>query len=225
MKIKYRKILFGVFCISVMNCCAFSQTTMQIENLQEQSNTIDTHLENRAKVIKYCMDTFSTPINMESGNEQKIMAAYEEQRKALLTLGKLRAAQAAPLLAGMITYNIPGNESSNPSFVNRMFGCVPTLVKIGKPGAVECLKRIINYTEKDWENDMDVTLLVLVIIRVEGEKSTRQIFDNFKSSLKDETQIKNIERAAPFIDAARDLDGVVMDAYSKLKQELIEAGQ
>jgi hypothetical protein len=140
-----------------------------------------------------------------------------------LTLGNLRAVEAAPLLAKMINYNISGAESPNEAFVNTMFGCVPTLVKIGKPGAVECLKRIVNFTEKDWGNDMSITLLTLVIIRVEGEKYTRQIFDDFKTSLKDEKQIKNIERAIPYIDAARDLDGVIQDAYAKLKQEIITA--
>ena len=68
---------------------------------------------------------------------------------------------------------------------------------------------------------MNATLLALVIIRVEGEKFTREIFDDFKTSLKDEKQIKNIEKVIPYIDAARDLDGVIQDAYSKIKQEII----
>ncbi len=223
MKFELRKILLSVIIAAAMNFFAIGQANTQTENLQEQAKAIDPQLENRAKVIKYCMDILSTPIDMESGDEQKIMAAYEQQRKALLALGNLRAVEAAPLLAKIIIYNISGAESPNEAFVNTMFGCVPTLVKIGKPGAVECLRRIVNFTDKDWENDMSVTLLTLVIIRVEGEKFTRQIFDDFKTSLKDEKQIKNIKRAIPYIDAARDLDGVIKDAYAKLKQEIITA--
>ena len=210
-----------------MAICSFvlGQANTQNEDVSKLSKEIDTQLENRAKIIKSCMDRFSTPLDMSSGDEQKIMAAYQEQGKALITLGKLRAAEAAPLLADMIGYNISGDESSNPTFVDRMFGCVPTLARIGKPGAVACMKRIVNLTEKDWENDMNVTLLTLVIVRVEGEKMTRVIFDDFKSSLKDEKQIKNIERTMPYIDAARDLDGFARDSFTMLKNELINAEQ
>jgi len=216
---KFHKVFLSLFFVAAITFCAYGQETSQIESLQEPAKDIDTHLANRQKLIKYCMETFATPLDMESGDQEKIMAAYEEQRIALDTLRKLRAVEAAPLLASMITYNIPGGEPSNPTFANRMFGCVPTLVDIGKPGAVACLKRIVNLTEQDLENEMDVTMLVLVIFRVEGEKMTRQIFDDFKTGLKDEQQIKNIEKATILIDAARDLDGIVQDGYSKLIQE------
>ncbi len=223
MKVELRKILLSAIIAAAMNSFATGQANTQTENQQAQAKAIESQLENRAKVIKYCMDILSTPIDMNSGDEQKIMAAYEQQRKALLTLGNLRAVEAAPLLAKIIIYNISGAESPNEAFVNTMFGCVPTLVKIGKPGAVECLRRIVNFTDEDWGNDMNITLLTLVIIRVEGEKYTRLIFEDFKTSLKDEKQIKNIERAIPYIDAARDLDGIIKDAYAKLKQEILTA--
>ena len=217
------KILFSTLCIVSINCFVSGQANTQNENVSEQLKAINTQLDKRVELIKSCMNIFSTPIDMTSGDEQKISEAYNEQKKALMALGELRAVEAAPLLAKMIFYRIPGDESPNIAFVNRMFGCVPTLVKIGKPGAVECLKRIVNFTEEDWQNEMDPTLLVLVILRVEGERTTRQIFDDFKTSLKNEHQIKNMEKAIILIDAARDLDGVVQDAYSKLKQELIKA--
>ncbi|MBN2589313.1 MAG: hypothetical protein JXA96_05600 [Sedimentisphaerales bacterium] len=218
MKIELHKILLSIICIATMNSYAFGQ-----ENGSEKSKDIDAQLAKRAELIKSCMETFSTPIDTSTSDEQKIMAAYMEQRKALTTLGNLRAVEAAPLLAKMIFYNIPDDSAINPTFIDTMFGCVSTLVKIGKPGSIECLKRIINFTDENWENEMDPTLLVLVILRVEGEKATRELFDDFKTSLKNEQQIKNMEKAIVLIDASRDLDGQIQNPYDKLKQEIITA--
>ena len=203
-----------------MNSFAFGQ-----ENVSEKSKEIDALLAKRAELIKSCMETLSTPIDMSSNDEQKIMAAYMEQRKALTTLGELRAIEAAPLLAKMIIYRIPDDSAINPTFIDTMFGCVSTLVKIGKPGSIECLKRIINFTDQDWENEMDPTLLVLVILRVEGQKATRVLFDDFKASFKNEQQIKNMEKAIVLIDASRDLDGRLQEPYDKIKNEALAAGQ
>ena len=195
MKIKSYKISVIIFCIAAMNSFAFGQ-----DDVSKKSKEIDTHLAKRAELIQSCMETLSTPIDTSSGDEQEMIAAFQEHRKALTTLGELRAVEAAPLLAKMIFYRIPDDSAINPTFIDTMFGCVSTLVKIGKPGAVECLKRIVNFTDEDWKNEMDPTLLVLVVLRLEGEKATRVLFEDYKASFTNEQQIKNMEKAIILID-------------------------
>ena len=122
MKIKNHKIFVIIFCIVTISYFVYGQMALQIEPMKNPAKDIDTHLANREIIIKYCMDTLSNPIDANSEDGEKMMAAYELQKKALLTLGELRAVEAAPLLTKMILYNIPGSESSNPTFVDKMFG-------------------------------------------------------------------------------------------------------
>lgn len=184
------------------------------ENYEKLTKSINTYLANRKSSIESLLSVLKNN-NINDSNMKYLI---------IKTFGDIRAVEAAPYLSTIVDTLILSGANFSIT-VDNMYGCVPSLVKIGKLGAVACLKEIINLTQSDWDKPFKAKLLLVVIVRVEGEKFTRQILEDFKTNLTDEEQVKNIEKAIALIDEAISYDGPKEDIYSQLKKELIKASE
>jgi hypothetical protein len=110
------------------------------------------HLTNRTLVIKSLLERVADK-----------SCGIREKSEAIRALGRLRAAEAAPVLVSMIGFF----DSLAPSLglkIDVSFPCVPALVEIGKPGSTACFDALRGQVA-----ERDMGLLVLVLTRVEGE--------------------------------------------------------
>ena len=89
-------------------------------------------------------------------------------------LGRMRAVEAAPLLASLIDELLPfpgdGKRRVRPSPVRNMYGAVPALVRVGRPGAAACLDAITRLTRGERTETSKLRLLATVVFRVEGKE-------------------------------------------------------
>jgi hypothetical protein len=87
-------------------------------------------------------------------------------------------------------------------------------VAIGRPGAAACLDTLVEMTAAEWKRPWRAKFLVLVILRVEGEKVARFVLDEKKKMLTDKQQVNNIERAITLIDEVKSFVDASPDLYA-----------
>ena len=163
------------------------------KGMEQLQRAIENHLANRKTAIETLMKI------VEGGVERGGHAVP----LAVKTLGEIRAAEAADLLASIIDRHIPYGASWSAR-MDTLFPCVSALVRIGKPGVAACLHQIIKLTAEDKGRPFREKLLVLVIVRVEGEKVARLLLEDRKASVSEnKEQVENLERAIALIDEVK----------------------
>jgi hypothetical protein len=164
---------------------------------------VGVHLSNRKTLIEALVNVIKAP-------EESVWA----KAVAVRTLGEIRASDAAGLMADVIDVAYPASQvmtdaGASHAFVAEStifntFGCVPALVRIGKPGSAACLEAITKLTDEEKKRPRREKLLVLVIVRVEGEKFARLLLEDKKASVaKNREQVENLERAIALIDEVK----------------------
>lgn len=174
----------------------------------ELTKKVDSHLVSRQSLIEYCM----TVVTAFASDPNRVWLDPEAPI-AVQTLGRLGAVQAAPLLVKIIDAPLSVQAIVSEVTIEGSFACVPALIALGKPGAAACVDSLTQMTPEEWERPLRGRLLVVVVLQVEGEKVTRFVLEEKKRGLKDEQQVKNIERAIALIDEAKSLSDTVTDPY------------
>jgi len=179
------------------------------KRIEDMEKATQKYLTNRKATIQRLMNILKSGVN-EAGHAAPL---------AVKTLGKMRAAEAVPLLVSIIDTHIPSGASLSLT-VDNTFACVPALIRIGKPGAAACLDAIANLTPAERERPFKEKLLCYVILRVEGEKIARLLLEDRKKSVSEEQQIENLERALALISEVKSWGG--LNTPSQLKEELVK---
>jgi hypothetical protein len=192
------------------------------DEVKSFQNRIAIYSNNRKQLVEYCLSVLSK--RKYSIDTLKDLNVHVETNLAIRTLGEIRAEESTGLLAKLIDIPFQSMNSSYEDTVDTLYGCVWALVKIGKPSAAACLKEIINLTPAEWDNKDKIKpkLLLLVILRVEGENFTKQILEDFKNSLTDKQQVENLDKAISLMSEVKSWGGLTDNVYSQLKKELLE---
>lgn len=171
------------------------ETVEYWKRIEDMEKATQKYLTNRKATIQRLMNILKSGVN-EAGHAAPL---------AVKTLGKMRAAEAVPLLVSIIDTRIPSDSLSLT--IENMFACAPALVRIGKPGAAACLDAIANLTLAERERPYKEKLLCYVILHVEGEKIARLLLEERKKSVSEEQQIENLERALALISEVKSWGG------------------
>jgi len=191
-----------------------------LKAMEQFRKATQTHLNNRKSLIQSFITILKTPHDPRAG-EAKKARMLTEKAFAIRTLGEMRAAEVAPLLASMIDAPISAEVIVvDADTIYNSFGCVPALIRIGKPGAAACLDAIANLTLAERERPYKEKLLCYVILHVEGENIARLLLEERKKSVSEEQQIENLERALALISEVKSWGGP--STSSQLKEELVK---
>lgn len=175
--------------------------------MEQFRKATQTHLNNRKSLIQSFITILKTPHDPRA-SEAKKARMLTEKVWAIRTLGEMRAAEVAPLLASMIDAPISAEaDVVDEDTIDNSFGCVPALIRIGKPGAAACLDAIANLTLAERERPYREKLLCYVILHVEGENIARLLLEERKKSVSEEQQIENLERALALISEVKSWGG------------------
>ena len=151
-----------------------------------------THLAKRKAMITSLIGKFD-------GKVHKSIKA-----KAAQTLGQIRAIEAVPDLINYIT--IPLSEAmSDEVTVDNTFVAVPALINIGKPAATACLDGIASLGPGQ---ESRAKLLLLVVLRVEGEKVTRFLLQDKLENATYEMAANNYKKAIESIEDVKSIGGI-----------------
>jgi len=186
-----------------------AQLAEQWKKRDELTKKVDGHLASRQSLIEYCV-----AIVEKAASEPDKAWLNPEVPIAVQTLGRLGAVQAAPMLSKIVDMRLPVDPIVWELTIGGIYASVPALIALGKPGTTACVDSLAQMTPEEWERPLRGKLLVLVVLQVEGEKVTRFVLEEKKKGLKDEQQVKNIERAIALIDDAKALFNTVPDPYA-----------
>jgi len=172
------------------------ETVEYWKRIEDMEKATQRYLANRKATIQRLMNILKSGVN----------EARHATPLAVQVLGKMRAAEAAPLLVSIIDTHIPYGVQDSIT-IEGTFSCVPALVRIGKPAAGACLDAIANLTPAERERPFKEKLLCYVILHVEGENIARLLLEERKKSVSEEQQIENLERALALISEVKSWGG------------------
>lgn len=196
-------VLFGL--ASIGRCAASgitetsdSRPTISTKRLDPSKATdafckdVEDYLANRKAVISMLMKLL---IDSPPGDTLLNSVIIE-------ALGEMRAVEAAPLLATIIdTYVSDGSGVGYSITTDNTFGCVPALVKIGKPAAAACLEAIALLPASVREERRHLERLPgLVLLRVEGKDVARLLLEQRKGETLNAEQTANLDRVISWLD-------------------------
>lgn len=133
-------------------------------------------------------------------------AARSARGFAAEALGRMRAPEAAPVLASLINAPLP-HSATHPDPVRPsmgiMYGAVPALVRIGKPGARACLEALCRLTPQERQKTSKPRLLCRVIVQVEGKAVALLLIRKMLENAQDEQARENLRLALELVEEGK----------------------
>ncbi|NQT51344.1 HEAT repeat domain-containing protein [bacterium] len=152
------------------------------------------HLKAREALVKQLMQVVE---NREGSASSRARGFAAE------ALGRIRAPEAASLLASLVDVPLPHSAAKpdpvRPAMGVVMYGAVPALVRIGKPGARACVQALCKLDSDERRKTSKPQFLCRVLVQVEGKTVALMLIRKMLAEGEDEQVRKNLELALKLV--------------------------